>query len=44
MQFRDTGIERYPIIFEVPSDPKTYGKADSLPTIDSGSLGGIPFL
>lgn len=44
MHFRDTGIERSDaIIFEVPNDPKTYGKSDSLPIFDSGSLGGTPF-
>lgn len=44
MHFKDTGIERSDaIIFEVPNDPKTYGKSDSLPIFDSGSLGGTPF-
>lgn len=44
MHFRDTGIERSDaIIFEVPTDPATYGKSDSLPIFDSGSLGGTPF-
>jgi len=44
MHFKETGIERSDaIIFEVPNDPKTYGKSDSLPIFDSGSLGGTPF-
>lgn len=31
------------LVFEVPSDPKTYGASDSMPLFDSGELPGAPF-